>query len=133
MFRLFWSGISRVFPFVRDMLLGLGLIWHEGRQRYSLGFLKPERTMEELLAHVKEQGFSNHFIAWVDDGELCSLRRIAADPRYQYHLRIFKDGEVRGHYECTPEAHPIWHFTERGLEERREEFLTFLEGWIVSR
>ncbi len=129
---VFWKLISVLFPVVRDTLLFLGIIWHTpGRQRFALGFITPGKTPEELAAYLQAHGFDNHFIAWVDEGELYSVRKIASDPRYQYHLRIFKDGEVRGHYEFTPEAHPIFHFTERDVEERREDFLAFLGEFIV--
>lgn len=132
MLRIFWSAVSVMFPIVRDMLLSLGVIWHEkGRQRFLLGRLAPGRRMEDFLAHLHAQGFGNHFISWVDDGELYSLRKIASDRRFQYHLRIFKDREVRGHYEFTPEAHPIWHFTERGIEARRREFLDFFADFVI--
>jgi hypothetical protein len=54
------------------------------------------------------------------------------DFKHQYHLRVFKDGEVRGHYEYTPECHPIWHLQKVGQEPRREELLGFLGDWIVA-
>lgn len=70
------------------------------------------------------------FIAWVDKDEAISTRKLDGFD-FQYHLRVFKDGEVRGHYEKTPERHPIDHFLDRGMEPRRKEFLEILGDWIV--
>jgi len=86
--------------------------------------------VEDFVEYLGTQGFFNHFIAWRDSGEIVSVRRPVSF-EWQYHLRIFADGEVRGHYEYTPESHPVWHMREVGQEERREEFLEFLGDWIV--
>ena len=116
-------------PFWRDLLLALNLIHHEGRQRYLLGKLKKEKKMDDLLAHLVKNGFGNHFIAWIDEGEIASLR-LVKNFEFQYHVRIFKDGEVRGHFEYTPEGHPFGHLNESLLESRRDEFASVLKGWI---
>lgn len=126
----FWHAYSYAHPAVRDFLLRIGAVKHEGRQNYILGRVAPGKTLDGLLAHLERQGFGNHFIAWGDDGEVVSLRRLDG-PRFQYHLRIFKDGEVRGHYERTPETHPILHLKRIGMEDRWMEFADFLDDWIV--
>ena len=129
---LFWRIITPAFLVVRDALLFLGVIWHDpARQRFRLGSLVSGRTPQDLVLHLERQGFHNHFIAWVDEGQVYSLRRVTSDRVSQYHLRIFLDGEVRGHFEYTPEAHPLWHHFEHGAEERREEFLGFLGDFIT--
>ncbi len=128
----FWRIITFIFPYIRDTMLFLRIIEHGGRQRYVLGNLAPGRTIKGLQAYLLQQGFHNHFLAWVDDDEAFSLRR-CDDREYQYHLRIFKDGEVRGHYERTPESNIIDHFMEWSMEERHEIFLSFLGDWIIPR
>ena len=80
--------------------------------------------------YLLSQGFANHFIAWKDDDQVFSLRK-CVDFERQYHLRIFSDGEVRGHFETTPEAHPTMHMKEIGMEARREDFLRYLGDWII--
>ncbi len=126
----FWMAMRPLHPFLRDTLLRLGVIRHVGRQDYVLGTIAPGRTLKDFLAHLYRFGFGNHFIAWVDEGELIGLRRLDGFER-QYHLRVFADGEVRGHYEFTPEYRPVAHFREEGMEERRPDFLGFLGDWIV--
>jgi len=115
---------------VRATSLALGLLKHEGRQDFLLGTLDPKHSMRDFVAFLVEHGFGNHFIAWREENELVSLRK-AVGFKYQYHVRIFTDGEVRCHYEYTPECHPILHIREIGVEDRTEEFKTLIQDWIV--
>jgi hypothetical protein len=126
----FWKTISPGYLFGRDMLLKFNLIHHEGRQDYRIGKLAPGKDIEKFLKHLAARGFANHFIAWKDDGEIASLRHLQGFA-WQYHLRIFKDGEVRGHYEYTPEAHPSLHFREVGMAARKNDFLNFCGDWVI--
>ena len=118
-----------IHPYISETLLALGIIRHDFRQDYLLGILKPEKNIDDLIAHLISHGFGNHFISWRDPGQIVSLR-LATDFRHQLHLRIFTDGEVRGHYEYTPEFRPIAHLNETGFEDRREDFRKLLEGWL---
>lgn len=112
----------------RDGLLSMKLIKHSGRQPYLIGKLDRDKT-ESFLKHLKDKGFGNHFVAWEDDDEIIGLRKLDGFD-HQYHIRIFKDGEVRGHYEYTPESHCILHLKKIGNEERREYFSKLLDGWL---
>ena len=115
---------------IRDLLLSLGIIHHKGRQQYLFGTIAPELSTEEFIMQLVEAGFGNDFIAWKDDDEIASLR-YAESFTHQYHLRIFADREVRGHYEYTPEYRPIAHIKGVGFEDRHDFFMQFLEGKIV--
>lgn len=128
----FWKWVYPFHNRVRDGLLTMGILHppYTYRQNYVLGRLRRGRKMGEFLRHLESVGFGNHFIAWQDDGQVASLRKLV-DFRWQYHLRIFKDGEVRGHYELTPESHPLMHYNKHGQEPRRDEFLTFLGDWVT--
>jgi len=128
----FWKAISPGYVFGMNVLLKLHVIHHEGRQHYVIGRMAPGAKLEDFLRYLHAQGFANHFIAWKDDDQIVSLRKIV-NFEWQYHLRIFNDGEVRGHYECTPESHPRRHLKEIGVEERREDFLRFVGDWVVPR
>ena len=120
-----WKAISPGYEFGRNVLLKLHFIHHEGRQHFVIGKMASGVTLQAFLKYLHSQGFANHFIAWKDDGQIVSVRKLV-NFDWQYHLRIFNDGEVRGHYECTPEAHPQRHLKEIGLEARREDFLKIL-------
>lgn len=110
------------------------LIWHnQGRQRFHIGYLAPGKTLAELKHHLNTKwGFGNHFVAWGDDGQVLSWRKLV-DFNHQYHLRVFSDGEIRGHYEYTPEGHPVAHFDEKGEEFHRAEFVKFLGEFLTSK
>ena len=127
-----WRHIYRYFPTIQKFFLKLG--FHEkGRQKYHIGWLAEGKTLEDLKVHLHEKwGFGNHFVAWTDDGQVLSWRKLA-DFKDQYHLRVYQDGEIRGHYEITPEAHPLEHFFEKGETDRKEDFLKFLEDFVVQK
>ena len=129
-----WDFIYGFFLPIRSFLLRIGIIWHKkGRQKYHVGWLAPGKTLEELKNHLHGKwGFGNHFIAWVDKGQVLSWRKLT-DFQDQYHLRVFSDGEIRGHFEFTPEAHPIEHFEEKGEKECRKDFLKFLGDFVSEK
>lgn len=126
----FWKLISPGYVWGMNVLLRLHIIHHHGRQEYLIGTLAPGTDFNAFLQYLAREKWTNHFIAWHDDDQLVSVRKLVSFT-WQYHLRIFKDGEVRGHYEYTPESHPRWHLKEVGMEKRREDFLRFMGDWIV--
>ncbi len=128
---VFWRVYTPYHPFVRDTALALGVVRHEGRQHFLLGKVAPHISIQEFVERLVAQGFGNHFVAWEDEGELVSLRYVE-DFKCQYHLRVFKDGEVRAHYEYTPECYPILHLREVGIEARRDDFLRMLGDTIMA-
>jgi hypothetical protein len=129
-----WRYIYPIFPWMQSHFLKWHLIWHEkGRQPYHLGWLAPGKTLQELEKHLHDEwGFGNHFVAWQDRGQVLSWRKLK-NFDYQYHLRVFKDGEIRGHYEYTPESKPVDHFIEIGEEPKIEDFKKFLGNYVVQK
>jgi hypothetical protein len=127
---LFWKIITPFHNYWRDLLLSLSILKHEGRQHYTLGTLAPGKNVADLLKYLEGKGWGNHFIAWKDEDEVIGIRKLESFER-QYHIRVFKNGEIRGHYEYSPECHPRWHLKEVGMEARHEEFLHELGDWIV--
>lgn len=129
-----WRKLYPIFPWVQKHFLKWHLAWHEkGRQPYHIGWLAPGRTLKELEKHLHEKwNFGNHFVAWTDNDQVLSWRKLE-NFDYQYHLRVFKDGEIRGHYEYTPESRPLDHFIEINEQARIEEFRKFLGDYIVQR
>ena len=119
-----------IFPRLeRDVLVFHG----KSRQRFHLGWLAPSQTLADLKNHLSSKfGFGNHFIAWDDADQVLSWRKLTSF-NDQYHLRVFSDGEIRGHYERTPEGSPVSHFLEKGEEERKEDFEKFLAGYVVDK
>ncbi|OHA27068.1 MAG: hypothetical protein A3C06_01040 [Candidatus Taylorbacteria bacterium RIFCSPHIGHO2_02_FULL_46_13] len=126
----FWRFYTPCHPYVRDAVISLGIVRHVGRQNFILGTVAPHLTLKEFTSFLISQGYGNHFVAWEDEGEIVSLRYVK-DFTHQYHLRVFKDREVRAHYEYTPECYPILHLKEKHFEPRSEEFLMLLGDTIV--
>ena len=127
---IFWRTISPFFIQGQGFLFWIGAIKHGGRQPFKIGRLKTGKTVDEFLKYLERTGFGNHFIAWEDDGQIASVRKLDGFEG-QYHLRIFRDGEIRAHYEFTPEAHPVWHLKEVGMEPRRDEFVNAVGDWVA--
>lgn len=126
----FWHFYTPLHPYLRDLSISTRVIRHNERQPFLVGKLDPARPVQEFVSHLIDQGFANHFVAWKDTDELVSLRRPDGFRR-QYHVRIFTDGEVRCHYEYTPEYRPIQHLVRRGFEERSADFKEIVQDWVV--
>ncbi|MEO8638014.1 MAG: hypothetical protein ABI430_03900 [Candidatus Taylorbacteria bacterium] len=129
---IFWWLYTPCHPYIRDILLALRIVRHEGRQDFLLGKIAPHLTIKEFTHIIIERGYGNHFVAWKDEGELVSLRYVE-NFAFQYHLRVFEDREVRAHYEHTPECFPISHIKQINMEDRRRDFLKILGDTIVNQ
>jgi hypothetical protein len=125
-----WRIYTPLHPFVRDSAVAFKIITPPAkRQNFLIGKLSPGTSIDTAIKHLVSKGYANHFIAWKDNGQAVSLRRVVGF-EYQYHVRIFFDGEIRGHYEYTPECYPILHYKAVGQEARTAEFLQLFEGLI---
>jgi hypothetical protein len=95
--------------------------------------LAPHHTLAALKKHLYSQwGFGNHFVAWEDSSQVLSWRKLT-NFKEQYHIRLYSDGEIRGHFEYTPEAAPIRHFLERGEKAKTRDFLKFLGPYVTTK
>ena len=125
-----WRVYTPYHPYVRDSVTTMAFMRNRGRQPYLLGKVAPHTTIEKFVTHLVEKGFAYHRVAWEDEGEVVSLRYVK-NFIYQYHIRVFEDGEVRGHYEYTPECYPLLHLLEIGHENRREKLLEFFDDLVI--
>ncbi len=124
-----WRFLYPVFPFLEHHLL---FLHSKKRQQYHIGWLAKGQTLAGLKVHLsKEWGFGNHFVAWEDPDQVLSWRKLESFEE-QYHLRVFNDGEIRGHYERTPEASPLDHLTETGMEPRVDMFYKYLGPFLTT-
>lgn len=121
--------IRPLFPFFQWLVLTLGIIKApKERQQFLLGSLKKELSSSDAKQHLRTQGFFSNRIAFNDPGQTLSMRKLSLeDPRWQYHVRIFEDGEVRGHFERTPEDYPLRHLRSDGQIKKEEDFNFFLK------
>ncbi len=124
-----WNALYPVFPYLERAALPFH---SKQRQKHHLGWIAPNRSLSELKRHLHGKwGYGNHFVAWEDKDQVLSWRKLTSFNE-QYHLRVYSDGEIRGHYELSPEASPIRHFFATGQNSHRRDFFNFLEGFIVS-
>ncbi|MDP3985881.1 MAG: hypothetical protein U1C53_01350 [Candidatus Veblenbacteria bacterium] len=124
-----WKIFEPFFPTVRDAWVALGLINHNLRQPYLYGALKAEFTHNDLRTYLKAAGFTNDYLAWVDPDEILNMRKVV-DVIYQYHVRLFVDGEVRGHHEFAAESHPFKHLHDIGLTDGSPYLTPLLAGMV---
>lgn len=125
-----WSFvIYPVFPWIER---NLNFLHEKQRQPYHLGWIAPGASIDELKKHLSlVHGFGNHFVSWTDSDQVLSWRKLVSF-REQYHIRIFRDGEIRGHFELTPEAAPIRHFRDIGQSAKTEEFKQFIGPFLTT-
>ena len=126
----FWSLFYKVWPPCTRALEALG--FHNHRQRYLLGRIGTRYGREDLKCFLTEKGFEHAILAWQDPGEVLSMRRVK-DRIFQYHIRLFIDGEIRAHYEYSPEAHTFKHFFEHHFEPETEFFLNLFGEYLVPK
>jgi hypothetical protein len=105
--------------------------FHSFRQNYLLGHLNANFNKESFEKTLKENGFEKAVIAWRDPGEVLSMRKIDKEI-YQYHVRLFIDGEIRAHYEYSPESHPLDHIFEAFFNPETEYFKKLLGKYLIA-
>jgi hypothetical protein len=127
----FWRFIGKlrvsrvIYQKGRDLFLFLRLAKHGGRQEYSIGFLKKRVNLRN---HLEKNGFENSYYSWIDDGEFLSMRKV--EKEFQYHIRLFDDMELRGHYEYVPDGFPIKHLREDCFKQKKKYFSFLLKDHL---
>ena len=115
-----WKFNYAIYAHLRDFILSVGLWKHTGRQNFSIGFVNDDIKKDVVSSILKANGFENSICSWKDDGEILSMRKL--DDRRQYHVRLFSNGELRGHYEFSPEGAPIKHLLGIGFQQSKQYF-----------
>ncbi len=99
------------------------------RGPYLLGKINSSKyTVEDFKKHLLSIHFEKNRLSFKEPGELLSMRRVDG-LKFQWHIRLFDDGEVRGHYEVSPEALPLRHLKDAYVRETDDKsFLVSLLG-----
>lgn len=128
--RQFWHTIRPWYKYAKQTYFYrlIAKFFHHHRQHFHLGWLTHPQFSEKLTLYLQSQGFEPQDIAWLDPGEIISLRK-THQHIFQYHLRIFHDGEIRGHLEYQPETYALRHFFEINIQAKHEEFIFFLQNF----
>lgn len=128
--KLIWKFNYAIYPSLRDFILSTHLWKHSGRQPFYIGRAENRVSTENVSDILKDKGFERSICSWVDEGEVLSMRK--QDGKYQYHVRYFSDGELRGHFEYLPESAPIKHLLERLVEPKTEYFKQIFEKVLLK-
>ncbi|MBC7692087.1 MAG: hypothetical protein H7222_09975 [Methylotenera sp.] len=125
----FWRFVYAWWPRVLRVLERIRV--HSERQEFLRGTLAKPFSPHEIEAYLLRQGYEHVILAWMDPGELLSMRKVDREI-YQYHFRLFSDGEIRCHYEFSSEGNPWGHVTEQSFEPRAAEFDALLGEYLVK-
>tara|TARA_Y100000310_G_scaffold306167_1_gene347029 strand:- start:210 stop:611 length:402 start_codon:yes stop_codon:yes gene_type:complete len=123
-----WKISEVIYKNGRNFCQRTGITKHSGRQNFHIGWLTKNKK-SALLKHLKKQGFEKDPYAWIDADEVFSMRKLAED-KYQYHIRLHKDGELRGHYEYAPDSKPLKHYESRYFRKKGRYFRKLLKGFL---
>jgi len=107
---MLWNHISRA---IRLWIQRRILKAEVGRQPYFIGWISPARLWTRYYKKLLyEYFYQDNHLSFCDKDEVFNVRRLKEQDgkRYQIHLRGFEDGELRAHYEISPEADPIRHY-----------------------
>ena len=122
----FWNFVYSFWPCV---LRTYEIFFHHHRQDYLIGRLISQKNTENLKGYLTKHGFEHAVISLKDPGETLAMRK-REGKEFQYHLRLFDDGEIRAHYEYAPEAHPITHCFGVRKESKEEHFRELLDEYL---
>lgn len=126
--RFFWSVAYYVWPPCIRTAECFG--FHDFRQNFLLGRLNSNYNRESLEAFLLQKGFEPAVLAWRDPGEILSMRKVDKGI-FQHHIRLFIDGELRAHYEYSPESRPIDHIFEVVFKPETGFFKKLLGDYLV--
>ncbi len=114
---VFWHAIRWLYrPWLRRFYCWfIGLFSPRRRQEFLVGRLPNGVTHDKFQKFLAGRGFETISISWIDPGEKVNVRK-RVDGEKQYHVRLFNDGEIRGHLEYAPESRPLAHLLEWGFE-----------------
>ena len=125
---MIWSVIYKIYPPILRFLEFCG--FHRGRQAYHVGRIHDLGDLSTIKQHLKHEGFEDAVLAWKDSDELLNMRKVD-NKKFQYHIRLFDDGEVRGHYEYSSEGNPWRHIREIGFTSSKKYFCEILNKWLT--
>ena len=127
-----WRISKWIYKNGRDLFQWAHITRHSGRQHFHIGWLARRLTKTELRRHLKKAGFEHDPYAWVDKDEVLSMRMLVKE-KYQYHIRLHKDGEIKGHYEYAPDSKPLKHLDARYFRRKKRYFRKLLEGVLDKK
>lgn len=124
---LFWRFIYKVYPPCLRLLERAGI--HSKRQDFILGALRGGISFQRVSDFLQQEGFEPAVLAWKDPEEVLGMRKIH-NGKFQYHLRVYADREIRGHYEYSSEGNPWGHIMQKKFEPASDYFISLLKDYM---
>jgi hypothetical protein len=122
-----WKFIYKVWPPILRVLEKVR--FHNSRQEFLLGYLNKKYDKSDLRKFLVSEGFEDAILTWKDPGEILGMRKVDKKV-FQYHVRLFYDGEIRGHHEYSSEGSPWNHCIEKGFKASNDYFDDLLEDFL---
>lgn len=124
---MFWKIVYKIYPPFLRVLEKIGV--HKKRQKFFIGKLRGNVSFENFKKFLFSENFESAILAWKDPHEILSLRKIDSKV-FQYHLRLYSDREITGHYEYSSEGNPWRHIVETVFEPKEEYFKKLLADFL---
>ena len=122
-----WNLVYSFYPPFLRVLEKVGI--HSGRQDFLIGRIDPQQ-ITAIRTNLQAQGFENCILSWKDTDEILNVRKVDSS-NYQYHLRVYDNGEVRAHYEYSSEGSPFGHIFNAQFIDQREYFQELLHDYLL--
>ncbi len=103
---------------------------HNKRQDFLIGKLNSNYEIRELEIFLLDKNYHQGILSWRDPGEILNLRKLEG-ALFQYHIRVFDDGEIRVHFEYSSESRPLHHVLESHFEPRYDYFQELLGDFLL--
>lgn len=88
---------------------------------YYLFKLRQLVNVDEIQNRLAEHGWQLHYKGYVHEGQVCQWRKVVNGGKYEYHIRLYEDGTVTGHFSLTPEKGFIRHLFAIGSRSMTKE------------
>ena len=119
--------IYSFYPPVLRVLEKVGI--HSGRQDFLIGKIDIEQ-LPAIKKNLQTRGFEDCILSWKDTDEILNVRKTEFQ-EFQYHLRIYDDGEVRAHWEYSSEGSPFGHIFNAKVIDKKEYFQDLLQDFLL--
>lgn len=107
-------NLFTVLRFYRGIKVALG--FYSDRSPFHLFHINQWPGFERVFyLYLIGIGYQYNYMSLQEKGQVMNVRRLTGV--MQYHLRLFSDGEVRGHFELNYEFFPEGHLRGEDLVE----------------
>lgn len=91
--------------------------------RFKLFQLLPRIGDIDFRKKLIELGYQENYFSHTFKDQIATVRKLALDGKHQYHLRLYSDGWVTGHYEMDFFIYQKEHLNGKDLRKlyRREK------------